>query len=108
HRIPARIRRRLFAFVRAAVGLGVLAYVISLVKLPAFRPLFDGDHALWALFALVCLAANVYIAAWRWQYLLLGLGVRERIAPLLRAIYVGAFYNLVLPGQLGGQAIKVM
>ena len=82
--------------------------MISLVKLPAFRPLFDGDHALWALFALVCLAANVYIAAWRWQYLLLGLGVRERIAPLLRAIYVGAFYNLVLPGQLGGQAIKVM
>lgn len=58
--------------------------------------------------ALGCLAANVYVAAWRWQLLLRILGVRERIAPLLRAIYVGAFYNLVLPGQLGGQAIKVM
>lgn len=86
----------------------MLAYIISLVHLEAFRPLLNGRNILFALMALACLGANVYVAAWRWQTLLYILGVRERIAPLLRAIYVGAFYNLVLPGQLGGQAIKVM
>jgi len=94
--------------VRAVLGLAVLAYIFSLVHVDAFRPLLHRENALWTLVAVGCLAANVYVAAWRWQLLLRVLGVRERIAPLLRAIYVGAFYNLVLPGQLGGQAIKVM
>lgn len=86
----------------------MLAYVVRLVDREALRTVTEPAHLAWAGFAIVCLAANVYVAAWRWQVLLGALGVRERIAPLLRAIYVGAFYNLVLPGQLGGQAIKVM
>ena len=85
-----------------------LAYIVSLVHLEAFRPLLQPRNALWTLMAVGCLCLNVYVAAWRWQMLLRVLGVRERIGPLLRAIYVGAFYNLVLPGQLGGQSIKVM
>lgn len=93
---------------RAVLGLAVLAYIISLVHVEAFKSLGHAGNLLWLLMALGFLAANVYVAAWRWQLLLRILGVRERIAPLLRAIYVGAFYNLVLPGQLGGQAIKVM
>jgi glycosyltransferase 2 family protein len=107
-RIPARTRRTIFGVVRALLGLAVLAYIVSLVHVEAFRPLGMRNNILWLLMALACLGANVYVAAWRWQLLLRILGVRERIAPLLRAIYVGAFYNLVLPGQLGGQAIKVM
>lgn len=94
--------------VRALLGVAVLVYILSLVHVEAFRPLGRTRNILWLLMALACLGANVYVAAWRWQMLLRILGVRERIAPLLRSIYVGAFYNLVLPGQLGGQAIKVM
>ena len=93
---------------RALLGLAVLAVVVRLVDINALRRVAHPEHLAWAGFALLCLAANVYVAAWRWQVLLAALGVKERIAPLLRAIYVGAFYNLVLPGQLGGQAIKVM
>ena len=103
-----RVRRRLFFAVRTVLGLAVLAYILSLVHIRAFRPLLEPRHLIWTAVALACLGANVYVAAWRWQQLLRILGVRERVAPLLRAIYVGAFYNLVLPGQLGGQAIKVM
>jgi uncharacterized membrane protein YbhN (UPF0104 family) len=94
--------------VRGALGVAVLVYIVSLVHVDAFRPVLQPRNALWAAMAVGCLGANVFVAAWRWQTLLYILGVRERIAPLLRAIYVGAFYNLVLPGQLGGQAIKVM
>jgi glycosyltransferase 2 family protein len=94
--------------VRGVLGVAVLAYIFSLVHVDSFRPLLQTRNALWTLMAVACLGANVFVAAWRWQLLLRVLGVREGIAPLLRAIYVGAFYNLVLPGQLGGQAIKVM
>jgi uncharacterized protein (TIRG00374 family) len=108
HRLSHTTRRRILGVVRALLGLAVLSYILSLVHVEAFRPILQPRNALWAAMALGCLCANVYVAAWRWQTLLYILGVRERIAPLLRAIYVGAFYNLVLPGQLGGQAIKVM
>jgi uncharacterized protein (TIRG00374 family) len=108
HRVSARTRRRIFGVVRALLGVAVLVYILSLVHVEAFRPLGRPRNILWLFMALACLGANVYVAAWRWQMLLRILGVRERIAPLLRSIYVGAFYNLVLPGQLGGQAIKVM
>lgn len=108
HRISVKTRRRLFGALRAVLGLAVLGYVFTLVQVDSFRPVFQASHLAWAGFALVCLAINCWVAAWRWQLLLHGLGVDERVAPLLRAVYVGAFYNLVLPGQLGGQAIKVM
>jgi uncharacterized membrane protein YbhN (UPF0104 family) len=107
-RLSHRARRRIFGAIRALLGIAVLAYIVSLVHVEAFRPLLRPRNALWLVVALGFLGANVYVAAWRWQWLLRILGVRERILPLLRAIYVGAFYNLVLPGQLGGQAIKVM
>ena len=107
-RLSHRARKRILGVVRAVLGLAVLAYIISLVHVEAFRPILQARHAIWLVVAVGCLGANVYVAAWRWQTLLSILGVRERIPPLLRAIYVGAFYNLVLPGQLGGQAIKVM
>lgn len=102
------MRRWLWGLTRLAVGLAVLAYVVHLVHPDDLRPVLARHHLHWTALALAALAANVYVASWRWQLLLAALGVRERIAPLLRAIYVGAFYNLVLPGQLGGQAIKVM
>ncbi len=93
---------------RIAFGLVVLVIVVRQVELEDLRTLTTLHHLAWAAAAIVFLLTNVWVAAWRWQLLLRILGVREHIGPLLRAIYVGAFYNLVLPGQLGGQAIKVV
>ena len=103
-----RWRRWLFEGGRLLFGLVVLVIVVRQVDFDDLRTLTTAAHLVWAAGAFAFLSANVWVAAWRWQLLLHILGVSERIGPLLRAIYVGAFYNLVLPGQLGGQAIKVV
>lgn len=103
-----RLRPFLWNGGRVAFGLVVLVIVVRQIDASALETLGRPRHILWALAAIGFLAANAWVAAWRWQLLLHALGVDERVAPLLRAIYVGAFYNLVLPGQLGGQAVKVL
>lgn len=103
-----RLRRVLWNAGRVVFGLVVLVIVARQIDASALGTLVLPQHLKWAALTLLFLAANVWVAAWRWQLLLHALGVDERIGPLLRAIYVGAFYNLVLPGQIGGQAIKVL
>jgi uncharacterized protein (TIRG00374 family) len=104
----SRLRGFLWNAARVGFGLIVLVIVVRQIDASALETLGRPRHLAWAAVALLFLAGNVWVAAWRWQLLLHALGVDERIQPLLRAIYVAAFYNLVLPGQLGGQAIKVL
>ncbi|HET9051891.1 MAG TPA: lysylphosphatidylglycerol synthase transmembrane domain-containing protein [Candidatus Dormibacteraeota bacterium] len=104
----SRVRAVLWNGGRVAFGLAVLVIVVRQIDASALETLRRPRHIAWAVAALAFLASNVWVAAWRWQLLLHALGVDERLGPLLRAIYVAAFYNLVLPGQLGGQAIKVL
>lgn len=60
---------------------------------------------------LIGFAALVVFAAWflntyKWQVLLNASGVFPRYAELLRLNFIGMFYNLVLPGQVGGEVVK--
>jgi glycosyltransferase 2 family protein len=60
----------------------------------------------WLLAATLITAPVIVLVSWKWQILLRGLGVRERLPRLIRMNLVGGFYSLVLPGEETGQLAK--
>jgi uncharacterized membrane protein YbhN (UPF0104 family) len=94
--------------VRLAVTVAAFAWVFSRVDLPAVGSAM-ARAPLWAFAAAVALTAgNLGIGALRWRALLAAYGAPHR-PPLLRLYrlnFVGLFYNLWLPGGVGGELVR--
>ncbi len=51
---------------------------------------------------------GVLLAAWRWNLLLVHIGVRLGFPVVLRLAFIGLFFNLFVPGGIGGDLIKMV
>ncbi|MFL5733739.1 MAG: YbhN family protein [Chloroflexia bacterium] len=92
--------------VKIAASVLLLAFVLLKVDLTAFLRVVAGANL-----ALILLAAAVAFGAYlintfKWQVLLSGSGAHVPYWDLLWLNFIGIFYNVVLPGQVGGEVIK--
>ncbi len=55
-----------------------------------------------------CYLVAVLAASYKWRELLREQGIRVGILRVLRLTYIALFYNLVLPGQESGNAVKAL
>lgn len=99
-------RIRIPFVVKAAISIVLLALVLLKVDLLAALQALSSANV-----ALCLLSLGVALVAWlvntrKWQVLLSGPGIRPRYPELLRLNMIGIFYNLVLPGQIGGEVVK--
>jgi hypothetical protein len=96
----------LWPWVRALVSIGILAYLGWTLEWARFGSLVAGaDLGLLGLAPVLLLIAFGF-AAVRWRRLLLGVRTRASVLACYRFYLVGAFYNLVLPGAIGGDAVR--
>ncbi len=89
-----------------AIGLGFLIWTLwsnRHVLVDVFSRPIQFRYYLWA-FLLVNLAA--FISFLRWFALVRMLGVEFKLLDCLRLSYVGSFFNLVIPGAVGGDLVK--
>ena len=98
----------LLLLARVAIAAGLLAFVFSntdLDKAPSILTSFDPAHFA---FAALAVAAGQLVAALRWYVLLARWEVPLTFWQALRLNYVGLFCNLALPGNIGGDAVRVL
>lgn len=92
---------------QALVSVGVLAYLVSLLDLASIQRLHHLNllYQLWP--APLILIFGYVIAALRWRFLLGHLGiVISRVSAFCMYLF-GGFYAVLLPGVLGGDAVRV-
>jgi glycosyltransferase 2 family protein len=91
------------------IGLSVLALVVvaSQIELGATLALFSSSVWGWLLAGVVLFNASKGISALRIQVFYACLGIRLPWAENLKLYYAGMFYNLFLPGGIGGDGYKV-
>ena len=102
------VRGVLLLLARVAIAAGLLAFVFSnidLEKAPSILASFDAAHFA---FAALAVAAGQFVAALRWYVLLARWEVPLTFWQALRLNYVGLFCNLALPGNIGGDAVRVL
>jgi hypothetical protein len=92
--------------VKVALSCALLAFVLLRVDLGSLgRTLATSDFGLVAVAVLVTFAAHA-LNTLKWQVLLAGPGSHLQYLELLKLNFIGMFYNIVLPGQVGGEIIK--
>src|SRR3954447_21567496 len=103
---PVHVRRLSLVVLRLLVTIGLLWFLASR---------FDFEHAieivsrvslLLLAAALAALVASVLVNAVRWQVVLAAEGPSPKLGSLTKLMFIGLFFNQVLPTGLGGDAVR--
>ncbi len=108
-KILPRIRdKRLLAWLRPLLGVGILVWVFSKIPMEEFRAvLYDSlSHWPWWVLALAMTFLGLLAAAIRWHGLLAAQGVTLSPARVFRIFFIGQFFNSFLPGSCGGDVAR--
>lgn len=93
-------------FLLLAVGLGFLAWTLSnnwSVLSDVFSRRIQYQYLIIGFLLVNAAAFTTFL---RWYYLVRMLGVSFKLVDSLRLSYVGMFFNLVIPGAVGGDLVK--
>lgn len=101
-------RSTVFNLLKIALAVALLAYVIHKAGWDNIkRAISDMTPEAWLLGAVMMLAGNV-LSIVRWQMLMKGMGLRTTVWDAIRLGFIGIFFNNVVPGLTGGDAVKAV
>jgi len=100
--------KQLLNLLKIAVSAGLLIFVFSKIDLVHFVETVRQANLAWLTLALVMMFLGVVIRAWRWQILLVAIGVTVSIKELTSIYFIGFLFNNILPSGVGGDAVRIV
>lgn len=101
------IKRLLPWLLKGGISFGLIAWVLSKVDLAsAWDKAMAMDGAM-VLLALVLMQAQIALGAVRWGLVLRALDAVFRWTSTATVYYIGVFFSIVLPGAVGGDAVRM-
>lgn len=91
---------------RALVSVGALAFLAYSVDLAGVGRSIQGLSLAWIIFSALAVLAAVAVSAWKWRVLLSELGTPLAFARVVRAYFIGFFFNNFLPTSVGGDVVR--
>lgn len=105
----SRKRSALRSIAQVVIGIAALAYVLSRVDRRQAIEALAGAHVSPLVLAFLLTALSmVGITAWRWQQLIVAQGVSIPLSRLAAIYLVGYFFNMLLPGAIGGDLYRII
>jgi len=105
HKITAFLAPH-WQFLKWGVSIGLLAWLVTSMPMAQWLFLWQRMSLPWLLAAMGVFFVAQLIAAWRWHTLCHQLGLRPSYWRLLQLGFVGLYFNLFLPGAVGGDALR--
>ncbi len=103
-----RLRPRLGDFLKIAVTIAGLSFVLSQIDLGELVQTLLQAHLSWVLVGFGLIMLSLLVRAGRWFVLLQGLGVTVPLPRLIALYFVGSFFNTFLPTSFGGDVMRVV
>ncbi|MEZ4769768.1 MAG: lysylphosphatidylglycerol synthase transmembrane domain-containing protein [Caldilineales bacterium] len=100
------MKSKLFTFAKIAVSLGLIAYVFSKVPVDEVAASLRAANPWWILLAFVFYLLAVATNGVKWLVLLRALQVNVPFRVVLQYMFVGSFFNNVLPANIGGDVMR--
>ena len=91
---------------KAAVTVALIAAVLWSIDLARLAQRMAGLDPGWLAASFLVVLAAVAVSAWKWGMILADRGHPLPFARLLRHYFVGLFFNNLLPGTIGGDAVR--
>ncbi|HTH16303.1 MAG TPA: lysylphosphatidylglycerol synthase transmembrane domain-containing protein [Magnetospirillum sp.] len=101
------IKRWLPWIVKGAVSFGLIGWVLSKVDLAEAWAQAKSIDPTMAVLAVVLMMAQIALGAVRWGLVLRALSAAFHWVQTLSVYYVGVFFSIVLPGAVGGDAVRM-
>lgn len=101
------VKRWLPWIIKGGVSIGLIAWVLSKVDLGrAWTQATAMDPAM-AVLAVVLMLVQIALGAVRWGFVLRALSARLHWVQVGAVYYIGVFFSIVLPGAVGGDAVRM-
>lgn len=103
----------LFLLLQITVSVGLLAWVLGDVDMASVIDAMQGANPWYLLLAALVMPLHIIANAWRWRYVwpldpAKPEQTKPRIATLTRLIFIGLFFNQILPPPVGGDAVRTI
>ncbi len=102
------MKKHWFDILKIVVSVGLLVYLFLTVDLGKFLETLRQARWEYLLLAEILMLLGTALRALRWQVLLEALQIRVPFRRLVALYFAGAFFNIILPTGLGGDAVKMM
>lgn len=102
--LDPKIKKYLLMAVKLTVSSGLLYYVLSKAGIDKVFAILRSVNPYIFLFAVVTYICSIMVSSFRWQLLLPEHYSVRRLFPLY---IMGSFFNVFLPGLVGGDAVKI-
>ncbi|KAF0225619.1 MAG: hypothetical protein FD176_305 [Rhodospirillaceae bacterium] len=100
------MRRFLPLLVKLTVSVAIIAALAWNIDLSGTLSRARDGNPGWIAAAAFFTLAQMIIATWRWQVVIAAIGGRLGFGQAWRLVYIGQFFNLILPSTVGGDAIR--
>jgi uncharacterized protein (TIRG00374 family) len=91
---------------RAAVSLGLLALLFSRVDWDQFFQVLEGFEGFYLFFIAILFYLSILLSTWKWQAILIYLGISDRFRRLLSIYTIGVYFGNFLPTSVGGDSYR--
>lgn len=87
----------------------VIFYVLfTYIDFSQLLAILAKSHGGYIVLALLAQLASTLLAAYRWRLIMKELQFREKVSFYVRSYFKGTFFNQVLPGSIGGDAVRII
>lgn len=93
--------------IKVAASAILIWYLFANTDLSAIFLSLKTANLWWIFFAFVTLNIGKLLTSYRWQILLKAQGIHIHLMSLVASVYVGQFFNSILPSTVGGDAYRV-
>jgi uncharacterized protein (TIRG00374 family) len=100
------VRDKLTTLLKIVISLGLIAFVFTRVDFEQVLAQLGRAQPLLFVLALALFILAIIVNGAKWQVLLRAQGVHVPFAAVLRFIFVGFFFNLFLPANVGGDVMR--
>ncbi len=102
----SRLKNRLFTLAKIAVTVGLIAYVFSKVDRQAVAESLAAANPWLILLAFAFYMVAITINGLKWNVLLQAQEVRVPFRAVMQFMFVGFFFNSILPANIGGDVMR--
>ncbi len=101
-------RATLMLLVKAAVSLGLLAFVLSRIHIPNLLQVISSAHLFYLIVAMTVYLLGQAVSSVRWALLARPLGFEHSFKKFAVLYFIGMFFNLFAPSTIGGDLGRVL
>lgn len=102
-----KLKKQIFTFLKISISIGLIWLIFSKLNWSSIREMLREANLFYFFMALVCFVISHFVSVIRFDVFIRKIGIKMSLIANLKLYMVGMFYNLFLPGGVGGDAYKV-